>query len=81
MMFIIIFVISVWVLGGSIYFLMPQQQVHQQQLQQQVPPPPPSPLRRQTHSCCENDNCRAVRESYGVGYRCWNCGHVQQTNN
>merc|ERR1711964_34699 len=26
---------------------------------------------------CENPNCDAVRESYGAGYTCWKCGHVQ----
>ena len=48
--------------------------------QQQDPPPPPMGLRRQTHSFCEDNNCRAVREEYGAGYQCWNCGHVQQSD-
>lgn len=50
------------------------------------PPPPPPPnmpppiprLRRQTQARC--DECGEVREEYGVGYQCWNCGHVQQTH-
>ena len=36
----------------------------------------PPVLRRQVHAQCEN--CGAVRERYGVGYQCWQCGHVQQ---
>lgn len=36
--------------------------------------PPPLP-RRQTHAVCEQ--CGEVRERYGVGYVCWNCGHEQ----
>ena len=40
------------------------------------PIPPPPVLRRAVHAQCEN--CGAVRERYGVGYQCWQCGHVQQ---
>ena len=34
------------------------------------------PLRREIRARCEN--CGELRERYGVGYQCWNCGYVQQ---
>ena len=38
-------------------------------------------LRRETHAECEVFSCRATREEYGVGYKCWKCGHIQHSHN
>jgi hypothetical protein len=35
----------------------------------------PPVLRRQTHASC--GGCGAVREDYGIGYKCWSCGFLQ----